>query len=1024
MVSLFFVAALFVVSFSSAAPFRAYHVGNSLTWDALDSAKGFPALLESQGIYYEYDYHIRCGRSLTYIWNHPDETCVAPVEQTFLTALAGNEWDVVTLQPYRSTSGGETTLNSEVEAIINIINVTRSNPANDKTRFIIHAAWPEYVPEQAYHYLWDADFNPDASFLLNEASLRLLYKRVREELPEGVALSLNPAGWCLEELERQIVNDEISFDQIDDFYRDSLHMSLSWGRWLISNSLYAAMFETSPAGISVPGVPSAFGSGVEAIDPLDADKAKLLQELAWEVYLKQPHLASDKPLRVVLVMGQSNAVGAGTWAELSDEMKATVSIDYIRFYEEGLGRLLESDTAQIWVPEAKFGPELGLSSVLQHDDSDLMILKYAVGGTSIAEHWAPHLGPDERLRYGLFDKWKAFYRDSLQDMASVSDSIDVVGLVWMQGKSDALNGYSRHYKANLAELLSAIRAEVGDSELPILLGRIHSGLETFTETEQLEWFDVRRAQMEVANGMQNCWWLNTDFCQRRFQNTDNHYDTQGSFDLGILFGEALNVVLERDGLQSEASVEELGVTRSHLSKELSFVSGVDFLSANQGEPVIEMKRSSVEPSLVIRQRILTGNVDSELECSSDLNYWGPSDQFFSKLLNDDPTDGLVRFELSPFPDLKKHRSFMRLTATQDTASTLSHWKERKQQYLAGEIDRLNVVVIGDSWVHGSERLTEPLRDLFQQDLYEDGGVGYVNFGWYRTYDKHMDLGADSRQISGNKTTGWHTEYSKACSLAGSHIYSSEQGESITLDLKVAHDYGEIHYYVHPGGGDFKYRVAGGDWHLVETDGVGEYRTVEIIGISGVTGDIDIELADAGSEGVILMGAYFRNDTGVVVNKCGKSGATAYTFLSNVLPGVYEPAFESLEPDLVIMLLGTSEQISNHSAHTPYQFHLRMKGLIERTHEAAPSADIICMVPAVNAYDLLRNYSMLDYRDVSYYVANLSGAAFIDLTEIFGEFDSYKYDSEGNTLGWFIQDGKHPSVEGAKVVAQSIYDLLE
>lgn len=623
----------------------------------------------------------------------------------------------------------------------------------------------------------------------------------------------------------------------------------------------------------------------------------------------------------------------------------------------------------------------------------------------------------------MFDKWQTFYEESIQDLTALSDSFEVVGLVWMQGESDALNGDVDGFEANLTEFLSAAREVVGDPELPILIGRIHQGLSVFNSTTQEQWQQVREGQMQVASDMENCWWLNTDFCQRKLLNTNNHYDTQGSFDLGILFGEALNVILERGGMHSAEFEDEPVSSFTNFGKEFSFVGGADFLSANQDAPILEMKCSASGPSISVRQRILTGSVDNELQWSSDLISWGPSDQWRSKLVNVDPTDGLVTFEISPVPDAETGSIFMRQTAAQDTASLLRRWKERKQLYLEGEIDHLNVVIIGDSWVHNPVRLTEPLRDLFKEEAYEDGGVGYVNFGWYRKYDSHMDLGADRRLLSGNKTTGWDTEYSKTHSIAGSHIYSSQVGESVTHELKEAHTYGEIHYYAHPGGGVFRYRVADGGWHFVSTDGPAGYQTIEVIGIDGVTGLIEIEVASSGAEGVVLMGAYFRKDSGVVINKCARSGATAYTFLSNIVSGVYAPAFETLQPDLVIMLLGTNEQISNHPVHTPYQFHLRVKGLIDRTRKAAPAANVICVVPAENVYNSEKNYSMLDYRDVYYYAANLNGAAFVDLTEIFGKYDRYQYDPEGHTLGWFTEDGKHPSPEGGKVIAQSIYDLL-
>lgn len=97
-------------------------------------------------------------------------------------------------------------------------------------------------------------------------------------------------------------------------------------------------------------------------------------------------VAYGEPFRVVLVMGQSNAEGGGTWGELSSEKQASVSIDYIRSYEDGLGRLLAHSAVQPWTAEVKFGPELGLSSVFKDNDSGLVILKYAVGATSIEEH--------------------------------------------------------------------------------------------------------------------------------------------------------------------------------------------------------------------------------------------------------------------------------------------------------------------------------------------------------------------------------------------------------------------------------------------------------------------------------------------------------------------------------------------------------------------------------------------------------------------------------------------------------------
>ena len=118
---------------------RTYRIGNSLTWDS--QPKAIEALAAQRGLEHVEAYHINCGKSLERIWTHPEEVCVKVVEPfgTFAGALPNFDWEAVTFQ---SHPGGNSTLATDTERIINFIAKTQEKGRNAKTVFYVYAPWP------------------------------------------------------------------------------------------------------------------------------------------------------------------------------------------------------------------------------------------------------------------------------------------------------------------------------------------------------------------------------------------------------------------------------------------------------------------------------------------------------------------------------------------------------------------------------------------------------------------------------------------------------------------------------------------------------------------------------------------------------------------------------------------------------------------------------------------------------------------------------------------------------------------
>lgn len=259
---------------AAALTYRSYHIGNSLTWDGRPS-DGLPDLADGiAGVDWETGYHIRSSQPLSYIWDHPDDYTVAgDPTGPFATALPGSAWDRVVLQ---SHSGS--TLLAEQQAVLNMIDLTRTNPANADTVFYLYQGWTNLPHGGSYSAAWlkDVADEDDAASGKRQAYYIHLLDRVRSRTDAEVYLV--PVGDVLLALDRKMRDGEVEgYTNIREWYRGNQHLSFSLGRYAASVTTFATMYGESPVGLDVPH------AGFLRKDDFTPELVTLIQQTAWDV---------------------------------------------------------------------------------------------------------------------------------------------------------------------------------------------------------------------------------------------------------------------------------------------------------------------------------------------------------------------------------------------------------------------------------------------------------------------------------------------------------------------------------------------------------------------------------------------------------------------------------------------------------------------------------------------------------------------------------------------------------------------
>lgn len=207
-------------------------------------------------------------------------------------------------------------------------------------------------------------------------------------------------------------------------------------------------------------------------------------------------------IKLFILAGQSNMVGfRSNMNDLPDSLKK--SQEKIIWYNNSnqwsaLQPPTEPSPLIKWWPAEKvgFGPEISFGQTMSEQlNQTVALVKYAKGGTSLAEDWNPEIANS------LYHSMKERVEEAIADLNSGGYLVEISGFIWMQGESDASNeNWAKDYESNLTNLIGQVRRDFQQPDLPFIYGMVHFGNHHIKPNNTVNCCGdiVRTAQVRVA----------------------------------------------------------------------------------------------------------------------------------------------------------------------------------------------------------------------------------------------------------------------------------------------------------------------------------------------------------------------------------------------------------------------------------------------------------------------------------------------------------------------------------------------
>jgi hypothetical protein len=239
--------------------------------------------------------------------------------------------------------------------------------------------------------------------------------------------------------------------------------------------------------------------------------------------------STDTTIRIFLLAGQSNMAGRGR-VEARDSVIEP--------------RVLRLDAQMKWVPALEplhwdkpaivgVGPgrAFGLALAARDPDARIGLVPAAVGGSPISS-WEPGaLDPATRTHP---------YDDAMMRLRVARRHGRVHAILWHQGESDATPERSVVYAARLRALIERFRSELGDPELPFVIGQLGEFLGRPWSADMRRIDSVHRA---VAASVPNVAFVSSQGL--RDKGDALHFDAAAARELGERYAAAYLALVRR-----------------------------------------------------------------------------------------------------------------------------------------------------------------------------------------------------------------------------------------------------------------------------------------------------------------------------------------------------------------------------------------------------------------------------------------------------------------------------------------------
>ena len=278
-----------------------------------------------------------------------------------------------------------------------------------------------------------------------------------------------------------------------------------------------------------------------------------------------------KPVDVILISGQSNAVGCTHSSCITRSIGASKYQKYMRgypeiqiafdswtkdwpdpqdtskviFYSQNTSK--DDDFTKVMLGQgnslATFGPEIGISEALHEKYADkLFLIKYACGASNLKDDWTKRDSP----MYGRFIEYVKKQIENLKQKGYIPT---IKAFCWMQGEGDSYVGYYDVYQDNLREFVGNVRSDLkalaGDKDMPFIDAGISNA-----KPWRPYYKNVNEAKAAFAEESENNYFIDTIAAglhtnEEPFDTPDEaHYDSESQVQLGHLFAEAFEQFLE------------------------------------------------------------------------------------------------------------------------------------------------------------------------------------------------------------------------------------------------------------------------------------------------------------------------------------------------------------------------------------------------------------------------------------------------------------------------------------------------
>jgi len=151
------------------------------------------------------------------------------------------------------------------------------------------------------------------------------------------------------------------------------------------------------------------------------------------------------------------------------------------------------------------------------------LIKGSKGGTSLRADWKPGLKGQPETQGPCYRNFIETIQLAKQALKQDGHTAKLSGLIWHQGESDSKVKTETH-QARLTELISRLREDTGDPNLPIVLGEVY-------DNEKRD--KVRAAILKASQADPNCGFVSAKGLTTWDPGT--HFDAESQWLLGERF---------------------------------------------------------------------------------------------------------------------------------------------------------------------------------------------------------------------------------------------------------------------------------------------------------------------------------------------------------------------------------------------------------------------------------------------------------------------------------------------------------